>query len=414
MRRGILFSAFFILAGIYGVHLYMSSDRQAVAPNMNVPMNVPVPGPAPAGAGADRRAPLQLGAFGTVVPGDPRQTAWRLVSESVLSLQLSDQANFPGIQAWLVDYGQMTQGIDPNLASDRWPSINVDVLVTRNPRFWQAYYEIDPAEPGLMLLHAGLLLLDGESTRASHVLLAASQRPGLAPQVQLSIAALLATAQEAKKKSDELVEAGVRLYDQGDYAGAVQKHQEALTAWPRNAFAFYELGLTLRMQEYIEAGETPPANPLTMNEGKKLSPRVAASFARARRHDPWQLAAYQGDDRAVVQGLVALAQKGSPAWKEVAQLPTRIVDDAVLTDLAAALQEAGVDDLALATKQVLAARRGKYDASDLDFIAASLNRLAPGKHVETIVGRLNNGQQPLRKLAGKRGQRPARPLATAR
>jgi hypothetical protein len=41
--------------------------------------------------------------------------------------------------------------------------LDVDALVTNNPHYWQAYYEVVPGDPGLGLLHGGLLHFGGET-----------------------------------------------------------------------------------------------------------------------------------------------------------------------------------------------------------------------------------------------------------
>src|SRR5579883_2552972 len=112
-----------------------------------------------------------------------------------------------------------------------------------------------------------------------------------------------------KKKSNALVEQGIKLHDQGDYAGALKKYDEALALWPANGFAHYERGTTLYAQELVAAGEkVPPPGTVLVNSGRKPSAAVAAAFARARRHDPLQRYAYQGDDPEVLRGLQALVR----------------------------------------------------------------------------------------------------------
>src|SRR2546425_438669 len=79
---------------------------------------------------------------------------------------------------------------------DKWPALDVDALVSRNPNFWRAYFEIAPGDPGLMLLHAGLLLSAGEATRASYLLVVAGQRPGVPKEIQQGFQIILAHAQK--------------------------------------------------------------------------------------------------------------------------------------------------------------------------------------------------------------------------
>lgn len=107
-----------------------------------------------------------------------RRTGWQLSLLIIENLEAGDPKEFPGIQAWLNDYRKIAKGIDPKVAPDRWPVLEVDALVTRNPNFWRAFYEIAPGDPGLVMLHAGLLLSAGEAVRATHLIVVASQRRG--------------------------------------------------------------------------------------------------------------------------------------------------------------------------------------------------------------------------------------------
>ena len=55
--------------------------------------------------------------------------------------------------------------------------------------------------------------------------------------------------------------------------------------------------------------------------------------------------------------------------------------------------------LALATRQVLVARRGKYAPADHPFMVMSLQMLAPGKQTDSVLERLGgNGEMELRQL----------------
>src|SRR5262245_52722065 len=89
------------------------------------------------------RASLELNAA--------RQTGRQLVLAVVENLESSDPKLFPGIRAWVEDFRKLTKGIGPDPPPDKWPALDVDALVSRNPNFWRAYFEIAPGDPGLML-----------------------------------------------------------------------------------------------------------------------------------------------------------------------------------------------------------------------------------------------------------------------
>ncbi len=330
---------------------------------------------------------------------EARYAGWELALVVVRKLEAGDLQKFPGIAAWLKDLRKATRGMHLKADPAKWPPLNADALLKRNPNFWRAYYEIAPADPGLVLLHAGLLLSAGEASRASYLIAVAGQRPGVPQAVRRGFDILVGHALKVAQRPEALVREGIALHDKGDYGGALKKYREALALWPAHGFAHFETGLTLFVRELVAAGEKPPPlNTVRVNGARKLSKEVAAAYARARRHDPFQVNAYQGDDPQVIRGLLALVKKGLPAWEKLVKARGERVPDAVLQDLAAACQEADIHELALAVRQVLAARRGRYAPADHPFIAASLRKLAPGPQTEEVLKQLAGGTLRVRQL----------------
>lgn len=131
-----------------------------------------------------------------------------------------------------------------------------------------------------------------------------------------------------------------------------------------------------------------------VNNGKKNPPEVDSAFAKAPRHDPFQMMAYQGDNKEVIQGFLVLTKRGKPLVKD---WKTQ-VNDEVIEQLASACQEAGIHELALLTRQVLVARRVNYAPADHPFITRSLTKLAPGETTEGVLKRLAKGTLKLRQL----------------
>jgi tetratricopeptide (TPR) repeat protein len=319
----------------------------------------------------------------------------------VETLEESDQADLPGIEAWLSDYRAAAKDFENPPKPGQLPPLDVEKLVTHNPNFWLAHYEVAPGDIGLNCLHAGLLLAAGEARRAQCLLAIAEQRPGIPAEFGKNIGILIAHCDQAGEASNALVAESIKLHDAGDYAAAVTKLNEALALWPQNGFAHYELGLTLYQQQRKAAGAAALANSETkiqINSGLPQSPEVQAEYALARRHDPFQFRAWQGTDQNVIQGLVVLLEKGMPAWEKLMETRPRPVSDETLEQLAAALQESGTHDLALVTRQVLIARRGRYDRPDHPFMAASLKKLAPGDEIDALLDRLWSGPLKARQL----------------
>ena len=136
---------------------------------------------------------------------EARRAGWELALAVVQKLEAGDPKPFPGIAAWLRDFRKATRGLDLKAAPGTWPPVDIDALVTRNPKFWRAYFEIAPGDPGLMLLHAGLLLGAGEATRATYLLTVAGQRPGVPPAIRQGFDLLLAHAQKVLQRPEALV-----------------------------------------------------------------------------------------------------------------------------------------------------------------------------------------------------------------
>jgi hypothetical protein len=66
--------------------------------------------------------------------------------------------------------------------------------------------------------------------------------------------------------------------------------------------------------------------------------------------------------------------------------------DQVLVAFAEACQGAAAHEYALVARQVIVARRGRFDASDHPFFSTSLRALAPGDETETVLERLAGAQ----------------------
>jgi hypothetical protein len=325
-----------------------------------------------------------------------RHAAWILTNELIPIIEKGDARQWPGTHAWLKDLREQTKGIGKDTPLAKWPKVEIGMLVDRNPNFWRMYYEIAPGDPTLTLIHAGLLLSQGEAKRAAYILELGKHRPGIPKESRQVFQAVQATAMAMLNATNLMTEEGTRLFDRGDYDGAVKKYREALKLCPQNGWTSYELGYTLRTQAAIARGE-PLEKPGTVKINGKLHdlPDVTAAFAESRRHDPLQFNAYQGSDPEVIRGCVAIVTKITPAWKALRE--EAIAKDAeyrALKELSEGLLDAGVCDLAILARQLMVARRNGYGPSDYPIIAAGLRKLAPGNQIEEILARLR-GKEPL-------------------
>lgn len=336
---------------------------------------------------------------------EARLVGWRAASVIVGSLEAEKQRKFPGIEMWLADFRKVAEKVDPEAPAEALPAIDADALITRNPNFWRATFEVAPGDPAWSLLHGGLLLAGGEAVRASHVLGIAGQAPEVPEPLQKGMWVLISQAQRAGKGPNALVYEGIALHDRGDFDGAIAKHREALALWPQNGFAHYEVGFALRAKAWVAAGKEPPPLGETLvnpKKGPEEPAEVADRFALARRHDPFQISAYQGSDPEILKGLLALAQGGMRDWDELQrQLRPKWnapVDDELLGRIASSCQVTGNHELALTIRRVLVIRRGRFDAEDHPFISASLRGLVPGVQTERTLKRLAGEEIELKRI----------------
>jgi hypothetical protein len=330
---------------------------------------------------------------------DARRFGWLAVGPFMDNIEQSDPVKFPGSRAFARDYRSARQGLNVDQPLAKWPPVDIDALVTHNPNFWRASFEIRPGDPGWLYTQAGLLLSAGEATRAQQVLVLARQSGGTPKVVRDAIDQMLTVAERVIREANETVTAGITLYDRGDKTGATKTYQEALAVWPENSFAHYELGLTLRAVAMEAKGEKVPKSGASIESGDKSFklPEVDEHFARSRRHDPLRWEAYQGSAPRILPRLIAL-QVCVKAWETIASKRDQIAADGVLARFSEACQKAGIHDLALVARQLVVSRQGNLGRADHTFIAKSLRELAPGAITESTVKFLDNPRIELREL----------------
>ena len=119
-----------------------------------------------------------------------RQMGWVAATHFTERLAVDKQTGFPVIEAWLSDFNKQTKGLDPKCPPEEWPKVDVDALAIHNPKFWRAFYEIAPGDPGAALLYAGILLGGGENVRSLNVMEFHWFRPGIPPGIRTSMDSL--------------------------------------------------------------------------------------------------------------------------------------------------------------------------------------------------------------------------------
>ena len=181
---------------------------------------------------------------------------------------------------------------------------------------------------------------------------------------------------------DKAVQIGVKFHDQEKYDKAEMIFRDVLSVIPSHSFALYELGNTLRKKDRSKAG-------------------VAAAqlqFDRAKRVDPFRIEAYQGSFRGdEIWQFSALRSKAKPPWGRFVQTPPGQDSVVQLEGLSSQLQAAGLHEIGLLVRQLVAAHReNSYNDDDLQFIKASLQSLMHQDDLEAVLKRLAEENAKLR------------------
>ncbi|MCB1224761.1 MAG: tetratricopeptide repeat protein [Verrucomicrobiales bacterium] len=274
-------------------------------------------------------------------------TVLQLMQEN---LQSRSPETFPGIQAWMAGAGKKLGELDKDHPDESWRKLDSRKLVQHNPDFWQMFYEVVPADPGLAMLHAGALMMSGDADRAQIILRLELHRGDLDKSTLKILIGMMQHCGRFMSPSHSLVREGVTLHDKGDYTEALKKYDEALKLWPMNGWAAYERGNTLRILDKDNADE------------------VTRAFAQSREIQPFQFHAWQGikaDIPGMIEMLTEMPNLWNPSLKDIRYVMTP--ED--LLKMSEILHLAEVDDLALVTRQILIVRRGRYTPEDHPFIS---------------------------------------------
>jgi hypothetical protein len=332
---------------------------------------------------------------------ESRRAGWTFASHALKRLDEADNEDFPGIEGFLKNIRILRDCVDPAEPSSAWVEFDVDGLVSRNPHFWATVYEIAPGDPGIIIIHAGFLLSAGESRRASILLALTRHCPDPGEQMRAVFAGMHGQASLVLREGEQMVAEGVKDFDEGDREAALAQFEKATSLWPQNGLAHYETGLTILAEELEADGATAEPGTIWLNADPKYGVQAAPHFAAARRHDPLLWRAYQGNDPDLIGAILPLGEHVIPAWGKIL---ADDVDDEVLMDFAKGCQDAELDELALIARQVIVARRGRFEPSDHPFIAKSLRRLAPSEVTEATLKRLAAEELPFRQLIKRDGE----------
>ncbi|MCH2181990.1 MAG: hypothetical protein MK108_08295 [Mariniblastus sp.] len=302
-----------------------------------------------------------------------RRYAW-VISESIANaLQQAPTDQFPGIHAWLADFRQARQAIDPETDPGQWEAIDLEALVSRNPNYWSAVCEVAPANPLMMWLHSSLYAVNGEVPRTSYLQTLALHSP-VESKWKKEMQRLLVSSTRLNRLGSQALPTGIEFFREEKFDQAAQVFEDVLSVIPSHSISLYELG---NAQRKIDSGQA-------------WQVKSQASFDRAKRADPFRIEAYQGDfSREAFEAFGNLRSKTLPAWRQFQQRAPEQDTLPQLEALSVDLQAGGVHELALVVRQLAVAHRdGSYNDEDRAFLETNLQRLLPEADVKKILTQL--------------------------
>ncbi|PTY03803.1 hypothetical protein DB347_21485 [Opitutaceae bacterium EW11] len=284
---------------------------------------------------------------------EARLRAWQTVLEITEVYEHVPADHCPGIAALVHDIREAQREVGSG-ASIQLDRLDGDRLVTRNPDFWRAAFEVAPTDGSLLLLHACLLASAGELWRADRILTAATQLVPLSSNVRPYYLA-------HSYGIGSLVLLSVRSTGTlaGEPAEAVRQLESSLASWPKNAVALSELidaRVRARAASSGGLGKVPREQLASVVEQGLRD--ASAEIERLFQVDPMMAAAYRGSSADRKQG------------RQLRALWTRMADEESvlglkeIAELEAALEAAHAVELALVLQRVQVVVRGFPAPSD--------------------------------------------------
>jgi len=325
------------------------------------------PSPPRSAAGAENLVLKQTGTLLTMV----RQVGWKEVEDLQPLLQAQADADFPGVAALAADLRSVAKARNPVTGV---PPIDAAQLIEHNPHFWNAYYEIAPGDPLIALLHVGLLLTAGEVVQADHVATLEINFGRMELDYRKELVRLDAHAQLVIQVSHGDEAGRVRLRQQKAYGVLAGRARDALAVWPENPDALADLATALR----DTAGGGSPA----------VDSPAGRLLAALREADPLFPV-----DAAIAGPEPEALRTARGCWRLIDE-EKATGDDGLLERFSAAAQAAGIDDLALVARSLLAGWTEGSRPLDENFCRESLQRLVPPNVAADIcAGAFADGRQ---------------------
>jgi lipoprotein NlpI len=286
------------------------------------------------------------------VLGMVRQVGWKEVEDLLPVLEEQPPGDFPGVAAFAADLRTVAAATRTIPGAS---PIDSGRLIDHNPHFWTAFYEIAPGDPLMARLHVSLLLAAGEIARADYIATLAINFGRMALDHRQELVRLDVHAQLALQGSRRSAQERQRLRSTQAFAALAEEARAALAVWPQDPAALADLATAQRGLggPGIAAVDSPIGRSLAaLHEAAPLmevGPAVAGPKPASAR-----------DIRAL--------------WTLIDE-EKATGDDEVLARFSTAAQAAGVDDLALVARSLLAGWSAGSVPLDENFARASLQRL---------------------------------------
>ena len=294
-----------------------------------------------------------------------RQVGWKEVEDLLPLLQAQADGDFPGIAAFVADLHSVA-GARNRITGV--PPIDAAGLIEHNPHFWSAYYEIAPGDPLMAMLHVGLLLAAGEAVRADRVATLEINFGRMELDYRKELVRLDAHAQLVIQGSrGDAVELDA-LRQKKAYGVLADRARAALAVWSKNPEALADLATAL---QGLAGGGVPAAD----------SP-AGRSLAALRAVDP-----FFHVDPAIAGPESEALQSVRRCWGLI-DGEKATGDDGVLEQFSVATQTAGIDELALVARSLLAGWSEGSRPLDESFSRASLQRLLTPELASGICSRV--------------------------
>lgn len=100
---------------------------------------------------------------------DVQAQAWGEVKDLSATLSRLDADSHPGVNALVEELNRVIAEVE-DLGGPHYDRIDVEALLTKNPAYWQAMTELDPADPTLLVLEAMVVAANGKAEGASDLL----------------------------------------------------------------------------------------------------------------------------------------------------------------------------------------------------------------------------------------------------